>query len=88
MPSLLMIDTIRAVFTYATALLIAVGGLASLVIYPDMPPDTKTIVGAFVGSALTFLFGQETQTRTARQTATASAQGAAQQSAPSNGVGH
>lgn len=73
MPSARMIDTIKAVFTYATAMLIAVGGLVSLVVYPDMPPDTKTIVGAFVGSSLTFLFGQEVQTRTARQAATQTA---------------
>lgn len=64
-----MVDTIRALFTYVTALLIAVGGLTALVLVSGMAPDTKTIVGAFVGSALTFLFGQEVQTRTARQAA-------------------
>jgi len=70
-----MIDTIRAVFTYATALLIACGGLWFIAAQP-LDPDTKTIVGAFVGSALTFLWQQETQTRTARQTNTAQQAGA------------
>lgn len=79
-----MIDTIRALFTYATALLIAVGGLASLVLVSTMAPDTKTIIGAFVGSALTFLFGQEVQTRTARQSAASTAAA----SSNGNGVSH
>lgn len=68
-----MIDTIRALFTYATAMLIGVGGLAAIVMTPLMEADTKTIVGAFIGSALTFLFGQEVQTRTARQAAASTA---------------
>lgn len=78
-----VIDTIRALFTYATAMLIGVGGLWAVVTQP-MAPDTKTIVGAFIGSALTFLFGQEVQTRTARQANTASALGASQNAG--NGV--
>lgn len=80
-----MIDTIRALFTYATALLIGVGGLWAIVNTP-MEADTKTIVGAFVGSALTFLFGQEVQTRTAKQTATATADGVASQTKNGNGI--
>jgi hypothetical protein len=36
------------------------------------------IVAGFMGAALTFLFSSETQTRTARQTNTASASGAIQ----------
>ena len=69
------IDTIKAVFTYATATLIAIGGLAGIMLAP-LEPDTKTIVGAFVGSALTFMWGQETATRTARQNTAASVSGA------------
>lgn len=72
MPTTAVIDTIKAVFTYATAMFIALGGLYALVFIP-MEPDTKTIVGAFVGSSLTFIFGQEVQTRTARQAATQTA---------------
>lgn len=74
------IDTIRALFTYTTALIIVVGG--GLIIYvsradPDAV-DVVAIVAGFMGAALTFLFSSETQTRTARQTNTASATGALQ----------
>lgn len=71
----LTVDTVKAIFTYLTAMIIAVGGLF-LIATQELAPDTKTILGAFVGSALTFLFGQEVQTRTARQTTAASTQGA------------
>lgn len=81
------IDTIRALFTYATALLIGVGGLWAIVNTP-MEADTKTIVGAFIGSALTFLFGQEVQTRTAKQSNTASAVGASQATGNGHSINH
>jgi hypothetical protein len=74
------VDTIRAVFTYSTALLIVVGG--GLIIYVSRSEpaaaDVVAIVAGFMGAALTFLFSSETQTRTARQTNTASAAGAIQ----------
>jgi hypothetical protein len=74
------IDTIRALFTYVTALIIVVGG--GLIIYGSRSEpaaaDVVAIVAGFMGAALTFLFSSETQTRTARQTSTASEGGAMQ----------
>jgi hypothetical protein len=72
------VDTIRAVFTYATALIIVVGGGAIIFVARADPSsaDVVAIVAGFMGGALTFLFSSETQTRTARQTTTASESGA------------
>jgi hypothetical protein len=72
------VDTIRAVFTYSTALIIVVGGGAIIYVSRSEPAaaDVVAIVAGFMGAALTFLFSSETQTRTARQTNTASASGA------------
>jgi hypothetical protein len=74
------VDTIRALFTYATALVIVVGGGAIIYVSRSEPAaaDVVAIVAGFMGAALTFLFSSETQTRTARQTNTASAAGAIQ----------
>lgn len=76
MPS--TVDTIRALFTYATALVIIVGGGAVIFVARADPAsaDVVAIVSGFMGAALTFLFSSETQTRTARQTQTASESGA------------
>lgn len=69
----MQVDTIRALFTYATALIIVVGGGAIIYLSRSDPAatDVVAIVAGFVGSALTFLFGSEVQSRTARQSATA-----------------
>jgi hypothetical protein len=74
------VDTIRAVFTYTTALVIVVGGGAIIYVSRSEPAaaDVVAIVAGFMGAALTFLFSSETQTRTARQTNTASHAGALQ----------
>jgi hypothetical protein len=70
-----MIDTIRAIFTYLIALVVVVGGLAVLLLTRAEPAasDTRVVVAGFVGLALQFTFGQEIQTRTARQSAAATA---------------
>ena len=60
------VDTIKAAFTYATAGLVVLGGLAAIILV-DMPPDKLAIVSGLVGGAAAFLYGQETATRTARQ---------------------
>lgn len=77
-----MVDTIRAVATYLIAFVVVVGGGAIIYVSRGDPQatDTVAITAGFVGSALTFVFGQEVQTRTARQSATATAVGAATQS--------
>lgn len=72
------VDTIRAVFTYAIATIVVGGGM--YVIYATRAEanasDTVAIIAGFVGAALSFVFSTEVQTRTARQTSAASAQGA------------
>jgi hypothetical protein len=69
------VDTIKAVFTYATALVVVVGGGAAIFVSRADPAasDTVAIMAGFVGFALNFLFGSEVQTRTARQAAAATA---------------
>lgn len=66
------IDMIRALFTYIIATCVVVGGGAALVFLGPDPAssDTRVVLGGFIGSALTFVFGSEVQTRTARQAAT------------------
>ena len=71
------VDTIRAVFTYLIALIVVAGGGA--VIYLSRADaasaDTVAIMAGFIGAALAFVFSSETQTRTARQTSTATREG-------------
>ena len=66
-------DTIRMIFTYGIATVVVVGGGAMLLFtYSDAAAaDIRVIIAGFMGAALTFVFQQETQTRTARQTNTA-----------------
>ena len=66
-----MTDTIRAVAAYVIALVVVVGGF--LFLYNTTETADKVVVAGFVGSALTFVFGSEVQTRTARQAATQTA---------------
>ena len=72
------IDTIRMTFTYVIAAIIVVGGGLGIWLSRNDPAatDTVAILSGFVGAALTFVFQQETQTRTARQTNTAQQAGA------------
>jgi hypothetical protein len=74
-----VIDTIRAVATYVIALVVVVGGFL-IIRDPNAAIADKVVVAGFVGSALTFVFGSEVQTRTARQAAT--------QTAAANGGSH
>lgn len=71
-------DTIKAFFTYATALVVVLGGF--LVIYLTRADETSSqiqlLIGGFIGSALTFLFVQENSTRQARQSERQFTQGA------------
>lgn len=68
-----MVDTIRAIATYLIAFVVVVGGGAIIYVSRGDPnaTDTVAITAGFVGSALTFVFGSEVQTRTARQSAAA-----------------
>ena len=65
------IDTIRALFAYGIAACVIIGGGASLIFVPDLDANTALVLAGFIGSAMTFVFGQETATRTARQQASA-----------------
>ena len=72
------VDTIRAIFTYAIALVVVAGGGAMIFVSRNEPQatDTVAIVAGFIGAALAFTFQQETQTRTARQSQASSLAGA------------
>lgn len=64
------VDTIKASFTYFTALILIVGGLAFLYATRLDNPKDDLISGAiigFIGAAIQFVFSRETQTQTARQ---------------------
>jgi len=69
------IDTIRAIFTYVIATIVVVGGGATIALTRNevASADLRVIVAGFIGSALTFAFSAEVQTRTARQAATSTA---------------
>lgn len=84
----MQVDTIRALFTYITALIVVIGGGAILYLTyaDDAASNLLVMVGGFIGFALQFLFGQETATRSARQSAAATLAGS--QSIMSNGDGH
>jgi uncharacterized membrane protein YeaQ/YmgE (transglycosylase-associated protein family) len=67
-----MTETIKAAATYAIAAILIVGGLLFMYFSRLDPPEAQTgtlipLVAGFVGAAITFVFQQETQTRTARQ---------------------
>lgn len=70
-----MTDTIRMVFTYTIAFVIVVGGGAIVYLSPEGKPIDATISLA-IGAAIAFVFGQETSTRSARQSTAASESGA------------
>lgn len=71
------VDTIRAIATYLIAFTVVVGGGAILYGTRDDPSsEIAVIVAGFIGSALTFVFSSEVQTRTARQHNTSASMGA------------
>jgi len=67
------IDTLRAVFTYITVLVVVIGGFLIIFVTrsDSNATDTRLMIAGFIGSALTFSFSTEVQTRTARQAASA-----------------
>jgi len=87
------IDTIRALFTYSIAAVVVIGGGTMLFVSRTDGgiEDLRVVMAGFIGSALTFVFGQEVQTRTARQaaasTAASTAAQTAQIAAANSGVG-
>lgn len=92
-------DMVRMVFSYVIALVVVVGGGLYIFWHGQTPTaqSTLVVVAGFMGSALTFVFGLEVQTRTARQAeqstaaATATAEKVAAATADAvngNGNGH
>jgi hypothetical protein len=87
------IDTIRALFTYSIATVVVIGGGVMLFVsrVDTGIDDLRVVMAGFIGSALTFVFSQEVQTRTARQaaasTAASTASTAATLAAANSGVG-
>lgn len=60
-------DTIKLVATYLTAILVVVGGLAMLFVSRNEGnSDFSLLLAGFIGSAMAFLFGQESATRAVR----------------------
>jgi hypothetical protein len=75
-------DTIKLLFTYLIALVVIVGGGAMLFLTKDEPASpTALVISGFIGSAITFVFGQESATRATRA-AQSSASQATGQSTP------
>lgn len=57
---MMRIDAMRALFTYAIAILILTGGFYALVIYPYTLDDlVKGAIIGFMSAAISFVFGQE-----------------------------
>lgn len=67
------IDLLKAMYAYTIAAFVVVGGGLTLAFDNSLDPNTSLVIAGFVGSALTFVFGQEVATRSARQTAAATA---------------
>lgn len=66
-----MVDTIRALAAYGIAAGVVGIGLAIIFFTRDEPTagDLRVLIGGFIGFSLQFVYGQEVQTRTARQAA-------------------
>lgn len=66
-------ELLKALFTYTIAAAVVIGG--GIMLYLSRVDanieDLRVVVAGFIGSSLTFLYGQEVQTRTARQSVTA-----------------
>lgn len=66
------VDTIKAIFVFFIATVVVIGGgLMLFVSRSEGNSDFALLIAGFIGSSLTFVFGQEVQTRTARQTTAA-----------------
>jgi len=71
------VEAIKAIFAYIIALVTVTGGGWLLFATFDRPAAEPLLVmvGGFIGATLQFVYGQEVQTRTARQTETANRNG-------------
>ena len=68
------IDKIKAIITYGVAAFVIVAGMGAIyALRESSSSDTVAIFAGLVGGATAFLYGQEVQTRTARQAASSTA---------------
>jgi hypothetical protein len=56
------IDIVKAIGSYAVALVVILGGFYMLA-QESTPDNTSLLLAGFIGSALTFVFGQEANIR-------------------------
>lgn len=65
------VDTVRAFASYGIAAFVVGMGLLIIYMTRDEPSagDLRVLIGGFIGFSLQFVYGQEVQTRTARQAA-------------------
>ena len=62
-----MSDTVKIVFVYGMAAVVIIGGgIMLFVSRNEANTDFALVVAGFIGSAITFLFGQESATRAVR----------------------
>ena len=76
----MQVDTIKLVFTYALALVVVVGGgwfLFATLGQADAE-STRLVIAGFMGSAITFVFGQESAKAATRAAQSSAASGAEQ----------
>jgi hypothetical protein len=71
-------DSLKLIFTYLVVLLVVAGGGTELYLTDDT--QLQLVLSGFIGSALTFVFSQETAKQATRAAQTSSAAGAEQQS--------
>lgn len=72
-------DGIKLVFTYTIVVAVLAGTFYALILSPyTVADDVKLWLTGAAGSALTFVFGEQVSMRTARQSESSSASGAAQ----------
>ena len=75
-----MTDTLKLIFTYSLALVVVVGGglfLFQTLGQPDAE-STRLVIAGFMGSAITFVFGQESAKAATRAAQSSAASGAEQ----------
>ena len=72
-------DTAKLYFTYALATIVVLGGGAFLFLTLGQPDaeSTRLVISGFMGSAITFVFGQESAKAATRAAQSSAASGAA-----------
>ncbi len=69
----MQVDTIKLVFTFATVLIVVVGG--GLMLYTTQDQNLQLVLAGFIGAALQWVFSAESATRATRAAASATAAG-------------